>query len=87
MVSAMMDPTLRICEWCRGEFIPTRAWQKYCTPSCKNGANARRQLNKAKGEDKPVTAMWTGGPGGASRRKYPPARHVDFADYLREVQP
>ena len=79
------DPALRTCGWCRGQFPPTRAWQKYCTSSCKNSANMRRQTNKRKGEDKPVTAMWTGGPGGASRRKHPPARDVTFEDYLREA--
>ena len=85
MIRVMTDPAIRTCGWCRGAFTPTRAWQKYCTPSCKRGANSRRRLNKANGENKPVTAQWTGGPGGASRRKDPPARSVTFEDYLRET--
>ena len=82
----MTDPT-RVCGWCRGPFVPTRPWQRYCTPSCKNGARTRRALNKKRDEpDRPVTALWTGGPGGPARRKHPPARILTYEDYLREVE-
>ena len=51
-----MTTTTWTCGWCRGQYTPNRAWQKFCTPPCKRSARSRRTLNKAKGETKPETA-------------------------------
>jgi len=31
MVKPIQRPEMRLCQRCRVEFIPTRAWQKYCS--------------------------------------------------------
>ena len=80
-----MSATTWTCGWCRGEFTPNRAWQKFCSPPCKRSARARRVLNTTKNQNQPVTAQWTGGPGGPARRTHPPARIVTFSDYLAET--
>ena len=76
-----MNDTTLVCPWCRGRFEPNRGSQKYCTKVCRQGAAARRWVNKTRGVDQPATAQFTR----PRKCSPPPARNPTYIDYLKEA--
>ena len=31
---------LKVCSYCGGQFPPTKAWRRFCSPQCKNAARS-----------------------------------------------
>jgi hypothetical protein len=49
----MCEREQRVCAFCSKPFVPRRAWQKYCSPTCSNRAKNKRSPVMRVGGRKP----------------------------------